>query len=103
MSDFVIVVEDLAIVGLLLMLALLFGTDLSNWRFRMVSIGFLLASGSFIFLAIGDVAIMVGYEARDLWFLTREWRAHPWRLGLIISLGLLGFLLRFSSWFYGRR
>ena len=99
MSDFLIVMEDLAIMLEFVLLGNLFSMDLSKWRYRMIGGGFYLAGMGLILIFIGDTAIMIGYETRDLWFLTRLWRAHPWRIAVIAGLAMALIALRFSAMF----
>ena len=98
-GNFLIVVEDLAIMLEFVLLGNLFSLDLTKWRYRLIGSGFYLAGLGLVLIFIGDVAIMIGYENRDLWFLTRFWRAHPWRLAVVAGLAMALVALRFSALF----
>ena len=98
-SNVIIVVEDLAIMLEFVLLGNLVSLDLTKWRYRLIGSGFYLAGLGLVLIFIGDVAIMIGYENRDLWFLTRFWRAHPWRLAVVVGLAMALVALRFSTLF----
>ena len=61
-----------------------------------LSVAFLGMGTSMILLLLGDLAIAMGFDRTDFWFLSREWRALPWRYGFMIGLAIIAGVLRFG-------
>lgn len=73
--------------------------DFRNWRLTTIGIAYWIAALSISCIFVGDVALALGYEAVDYWFLEREFRVLRWRYGIVIGHVLIAVMTRFA---YGR-
>jgi hypothetical protein len=75
--------------------------DFRNWRLATIGVAYWIAAASIGAILIGDVALALGYDATDYWFLQREFRVLRWRYGIVGAQLFIAIMTRFSAAHHG--
>lgn len=99
MTDWIIVILDLAAIIFSGAIALWFASDLADKRMLSFAVGFILIAIGVLFFALPRDFILAIYAGvPDNWFMSRAWSILPWRVLLAVGLGIIAIILRFGDW-----